>query len=121
MDDFPETRVLINILNREIDNKLEIYFASNVNAPKVEQLKKNSCASLYYYNEEIMKNMILFGKLEFVTDRTLKDQLWHDSFGEYCKNGKEDESYGILKFIPIGCKYYIYESGGSQKRNAGKF
>jgi general stress protein 26 len=121
LDNFPETRGMINILNKQIDDRLDLYFASDVNSPKVEQLRKNSCASLYYYNEKIMKNMILFGKLEVVTDKALKDKLWHDSFWDYYKNGKDDKSYGILKFIPTGYKYYIYESGDSQVKNEGKF
>jgi general stress protein 26 len=121
LDNFPETRALINALNMEIDDKLEIYFASDANAPKVEQVKKNNCASLYYYNEGIMKNMILFGKLEIVTDKTLKDKLWRDDFLQYYKNGKDDEQYGVLKFIPTGYKYYVYESGISQMKYEGKF
>jgi general stress protein 26 len=120
LDNFPETRALINILNRSIDDKLEIYFASDSSASKVEQLKKDERASLYYYNEKIMKNMILFGKAEVVTNKTLKDKLWHDSFWEYYKDGAEDKSYGILKFTPIAYKYYIYESAVSQKKIEGK-
>jgi general stress protein 26 len=121
LDNFPETRALINVLNKEIDDKLEIYFASDANAPKFEQLKKNSCASLYYYNEGIIKNMTLFGKAEVVTDKTLKDKLWHESFWDYYKNGKDDKQYGVLKFIPTGYKYYVYENGCTQIKNEGKF
>jgi general stress protein 26 len=64
--------------------------------------------------------MILFGKLEVVTHKALKDKWWHDGFGEYHKNGKDAESCGVLKFIPTGYKYYIYESGDSQRKNEGK-
>jgi general stress protein 26 len=120
LNNFPETRALINVLNREIDDKLEIYFVSDINAPKVEQLKKNSDASLYYYVAANMKNMILFGKLEVVTDKSLKDKLWQDSFLEYYEKGKDDEQYGVLKFIPTGYKYYTYEAGDYRK-NEGKF
>jgi general stress protein 26 len=120
-DNFPETRALINILNKELDEKLEIYFVSDINSPKIEQLKRNSRASLYYYASEIMKNMILFGDLKIVTEKSLKDKLWQDSFLEYYKDGKDDKSYCVLKFIPTGYKYYIYESGHSQKKVEGKF
>jgi general stress protein 26 len=68
-----------------------------------------------------MRNMILFGNLEVVTDKSLKDRLWNDAFLEYYKNGKNDELYGVLKFIPLGYKYYVYESGDSQVKNEGKF
>jgi general stress protein 26 len=121
LDNFPETRGVLNILNREVDDGLELYFASDINSPKVEQLKKNSCASLYYYDGNNMKNMTLFGKLKAITDKALKVKLWRDSFAGYYKNGKDDESYCILKFTPTGYKYYVYESGDSRKKNEGKF
>ncbi|MDR2769295.1 MAG: pyridoxamine 5'-phosphate oxidase family protein [Puniceicoccales bacterium] len=119
LDNLPETRALINILNREMDDMLEIYFVSDVNAPKVVQLKKNSSASLYYYLAESTKNMILFGKLELVADKSLKDKLWRNDFLPHFKNGKNDASYGVLRFIPTGYKYYTYEAAGARK-NEGK-
>ncbi|MDR0393265.1 MAG: pyridoxamine 5'-phosphate oxidase family protein [Puniceicoccales bacterium] len=97
LDNFPETRALINVLNREINDVLEIYFVSDANAPKFVQLKKNSSASLYYYLTESMKNMILFGKLELVADKSLKDKLWRNDFLPHFKNGKNDESYGLFR------------------------
>jgi general stress protein 26 len=119
LDNFPETRALENSLNKNLDERLEIYFATGTDSPKIEQLKRNSSASLYYYLEGSMRNMTLFGKLEVVTDKALKDKLWLDSFQEYYKNGKEDESYGILRFIPTGYKYYSHENG--LLKNEGKF
>jgi general stress protein 26 len=120
LGDFPETRALDNCFNREIDDKLEIYFCCDVDSPKVEQLKKNSRASLYYYVAENMNNMILFGRLELVTDKSLKEKLWKDDLLEYWEDGKEDKKYGVLKFVPTGYKYYSYGAGCSQK-NEGKF
>jgi general stress protein 26 len=109
LDNFPETRALDNVLNMEIDDKLEMYFTCDFDSPKVEQLKKNSSASLYYYVVGSWKNMILFGKLELITDKLLRDKLWRTDFLQYYKNGKDDEHYGILRFVPTGYKYYPYE------------
>jgi general stress protein 26 len=124
LENFPETRVLLNSLNRRIDEKLDIYFASGNDSPKFEQLKRNSNASLYYYvgftASDSMKNMILFGNFEIVTDKAIKDALWSDDFLEYYKDGKEDEQYGILKFISTGYKYYCHENG-TPKKCEGKF
>jgi general stress protein 26 len=112
LDNFPETRALDNTLNKGIDDELKIYFTCGTDSPKVKQLKKNNSASLYYYAPGNYKNMILFGKLELVADNLLKDKLWRDEFLRYYKNGKNDEQYGILKFIPTGYKYYSYGAGG---------
>jgi general stress protein 26 len=111
LDNFPETRALDNVLNREIDDRLEIYFLGDSDSPKVEQFKKNSNASLYYYVVESWKNITLFGQLELVTDKSLKDKLWLDDFLRYYKNGKDDKRYGIYKFTPTAYKYYPYEAG----------
>jgi general stress protein 26 len=111
LDNFPETRALDNVLNREIDDRLEIYFLGDSDSPKVEQFKKNSNASLYYYVAGSWKNMVLFGKLELVTDKSLKDKLWLDDFLRYYKNGKDDKRYSIYKFTPAAYKYYPYEAG----------
>ena len=115
LENFPETRVLSNWFNRNIDEKLDIYFASHIDSPKFEQTSKNGNASLYYFIDKSMKNMTLFGKVEVVNDKALKDRLWNDKLLEYFPDGKESELYGVLKFIPTGYKYYDFESEGSPK------
>jgi general stress protein 26 len=112
LDNFPETRALDNVLNKEVDDRLEIYFTGAPDSPKVRQFKKNSNASLYYYATGSWKNMTLFGKLELVTDKPLKDKLWVNDFRQYYENGKDDEGYGVFRFIPTGYKCYPYEEGG---------
>ena len=120
LENFPETRVMSNEFNRNIDENLSIYFACGTNSPKFDQVIKNSVASLYYFIAENMKNMILFGKVEIINDKSLKDILWKDDLRQYFPGGKEDELYGILRFVPIGYKYYIFTDGAFQKIE-GKF
>jgi len=110
LENFPETRVLSNWFNRNIDEKLDIYFASHIDSPKFEQTSKNGNASLYYFIDKSMKNMTLFGKVEVVNDKALKDRLWNDELLEYFPGGKEDTLYGVLKFVPTGYKYYDFET-----------
>jgi general stress protein 26 len=66
---------------------------------------------LYYYVVGGFKNITLFGRLELVTDKLLKDKLWMDDFLQYYKKGKDDECYGIFRFISIKYKCYLYEDG----------
>jgi general stress protein 26 len=94
-----------------VDDKLEIYFATDTDSPKMRQLEQNSNASLYYCIAENLKSMILFGRFEVLTDKLLKDRLWQDDFAQYYKNGKDDEQYAVLRFIPVGYKYYVYKDG----------
>ncbi|MDR2795033.1 MAG: pyridoxamine 5'-phosphate oxidase family protein [Holosporaceae bacterium] len=119
-ENFPETRALVNDLNKKIADIANLYFTSDIDSPKVEQIKKNSCASLYYFVPKTMKNMTLFGKFKLVTDKSLKDALWRDEFSKYYENGKEDEKYCVLNFIPTGYKYYTFKNGDYSK-NEGNF
>ncbi|GHU13103.1 hypothetical protein FACS189449_08010 [Alphaproteobacteria bacterium] len=121
LDGFPETRAMSNIINMNTDEELKIYFSSHANSPKVEQIKKNDNASLYYFVTENMKNVTLFGRIESVNDESLKNELWNEEFAQYYRDGKDDELYGILKFIPTGYKYYIYSADGVPEKIEGKF
>jgi general stress protein 26 len=118
---FPETRAMSNALNRSVADDLSIHFAAHTISPKFGQIEKNDNASLYYFIPENMKNMILFGKIEPVNDKSLKSKLWIDEFATYYKNGKDDELYGVLKFIPTGYKYYDHSSDGVTEKVEGKF
>ncbi|GHU00024.1 general stress protein [Alphaproteobacteria bacterium] len=121
LDCFPETRAMSNVINRNIGDDLNIYLSSHANSPKIEQIKRNSKASLYYFVTENMKNATLFGKIESVNDESLKNELWNEEFAQYYRNGKDDELYGILKFIPTGYKYYVYSATGIPEKIEGKF
>ncbi|GHT97855.1 hypothetical protein FACS1894126_2670 [Alphaproteobacteria bacterium] len=120
LDGFPETRAMSNIINMNTDEELKIYFSSQTNSPKVEQIKRNNNASLYYFVTENMKNVTLFGRIESVNDESLKNELWNEKFAPHYRNGKDDELYGILKFIPTGYKYYAYSSAGIPKKIEGQ-
>lgn len=106
LDDFPETRCMDNSFNKTINDNLNIYFACHANSPKEEQIKHNCKGSLYYVILDNMRNMTLFGKLQEVSDKSLKDSLWKESLAPYYQHGKEDPQYAVLKFIPTSYKYY---------------
>ncbi|GHT93297.1 hypothetical protein FACS1894122_08300 [Alphaproteobacteria bacterium] len=108
--------------NHNIFPKQKVHFFDcHTNSQKVEQIKRNGNASLYYLVPENIKNVTLFGKAESVDDKSLKDKLWKDEFAQYYKNGKEDELYEVLKFVPTGYKYYIYSADGVPEKIEGKF
>lgn len=112
LDGIPETRALSNEINKDIaDGKIELYFTTFSNSPKMAQIEKNGAASAYYYNIKDMKSITLFGKMEVVKDKTLKDKIWHDEFQNFYPKGKDDELYGVIKFTPMSYKYYIMDNG----------
>jgi general stress protein 26 len=109
LEKFPETRALDNCLNKKVGAELDMYFVCDADSPKVEQLKREANASLYYHGDcaedGSWGNMTLFGQLEIVKDKTIKDKLWNDDFLKYWEGGKDDEQYCVLKFVPTGYKY----------------
>lgn len=115
LNGFPETRCMDNSFNKAIDENLNLYFAYHTNSPKEEQIKHNCNGSLYYVVLNNMRNMTLFGNFQEVSDKSLKDSLWKESFAPYYQHGKEDPHYAILKFIPASYKYY-----DSMKKIEGK-
>lgn len=56
-----------------------IYFGAPINSQKVQNIRQNQNASICYYSGS--DSITLLGRVEFVTDNTLRKQLWH----EWCK------------------------------------
>lgn len=56
-----------------------IYFGAPLNSQKVQNIRQNPNASICYYSG--CDSITLLGRVEFVTDNTLRKQLWH----EWCK------------------------------------
>ena len=108
----PEVRALSNKINGNlVDDGVELYFTTFTNSPKIEQIRKNSDSSIYYYSVDDMRSVTLFGKIEVIDDKGLKDKIWRDEFKNFYPKGKDDELYGIIKFTPTSYKYYIMDNG----------
>lgn len=123
LENIPETRALMNLRNKKYFNNyknsyngnLDIYFATDINSPKMEQIRKNNNVSLYFYLEENMQNMTLFGKAEIITDREILSDFWQDDWLMYYPEGKNDKSYSILRFTPKSYKFYMLANGDYKK------
>lgn len=116
LDNIPEGRALDNTFNKnDLNAKFELYFKTHTTSPKIAQIKKNNKVSVYYFVVDGMQNMTLFGTLEIVNDKAIKNKFWKDEFSMYYPNGKDDELYGIIKFIPNAYKYYAIIDGDYKK------
>lgn len=112
----PECRALDNGFNKgELSEKFELYFTSYTNSPKIEQIKKDKRSSVYCYIPDNMQSITLFGTLEIINDKAIKDKFWKEEFSRYYPKGKDDESYGIIKFTTNKYKYYTMAEGNYKK------
>lgn len=102
---YPESRTLINTLNRNIDD-IFIYFITDKNSHKVQQIKQNPYTSLYYFDINTRKAVTLFGLTDILED-TRKKKFWDDSFTQYGYKDQDDDNYCILRFSIKSYKYYI--------------
>lgn len=106
LDGIPETRALANWFNQKDTNINALYFTTYAYSAKTEQIKKFNKSSIYYYSSKTMQSITLFGIVEIINDKKIKDSFWNDKLKNYYPKGKDDENYGLIKFTPKSFKYY---------------
>jgi general stress protein 26 len=47
------------------------------------------------------------GKIEILTDKSIKNAIWHDEWEMYYPDGKDSEDYAILRLEPSYVKRYF--------------
>ena len=106
----PEIRALLNLCNPKKYKKLEgktlfvegetltMYFTTNTSSKKVERIRNNHNAALYFCEPEAFKGICATGTIEEVTDQSFKEDLWQPGWFMYYHKGVKDPDYTILKF-----------------------
>ena len=116
--DAPDTRALINIRNAGIAphlveffaNTNRILFITNTSSDKIKQIRANSSASLYGYDNN-WTGLTLAGTIHEITDSETIDALWDDSWKNYYPDGKDGGDFSVLEFIPKNFKHYDGANG----------
>lgn len=82
-----------------------IYFGAPINSQKVQNIRQNHNASICYYSG--LDSITLLGRVEFVTDNTLRKQLWH----EWCKKTNaialNEYDFCPMKFTTTEATFWI--------------
>jgi len=109
-DGKPEIRALLNLCNPKkyknlagktlIQNgeDLTLYFTTNTSSKKVERIRNNHNAALYFCEPNLFRGVCLSGIIEEVTDQKFKEDLWQTGWTMYYHEGKTDPDYTVLKF-----------------------
>ncbi|GHU26705.1 pyridoxamine 5'-phosphate oxidase [Bacilli bacterium] len=113
---FPEARAIENLRSSKLYPKNKILFEDNLNlylstgatSSKIGQIKSNNKVSIYCFDPEKHSAISLFGKVEIVADKKLKDAFWpaDGSWDSFFKDGKDDKDYCIIKFVAESYKFY---------------
>lgn len=115
-DGFPQTRVMANLRNKEQSPGLVEVFAQHSKdfliylttceaTSKIEQIKANPKASVYYCKVNESLGLMLAGQIEIITDENLKEQLWQDWWKDYYP----DKKYTLLRLLPDFAKGWYKE------------
>jgi len=107
-DDYPLTKAVVPGKYRESIN--EMYFCTNTSSKFATAINKNPKANVYFYTRKLIwKGCMLKGKMEIVSDITLKEKYWQNKFkNAYPKKSYTDPDFCVLKFIPEAGRFYSW-------------
>jgi len=105
-DGFPNMKAMLAPRKRE--GLEEFWFTTNTSSMRVGQFKKNSKASIYFYEKGRFnyQGVMLIGEIEVLTDAKSKEMIWHIGDTMYYKKGVTDPDYCVLKFTAKSGRYY---------------
>lgn len=107
-DGYPLTKAVVPGKIRQTLN--EMYFCTNTSSKFASEIAKNPKASVYFYSRKLVwKGCILKGKMEIVSDLTIKEKYWQKKFkNAYKEKSYLDPDFCVLKFTPITGRYYSW-------------
>jgi general stress protein 26 len=105
-DGFPNMKAMLS--PRKRNGLKEFWFSTNTSSNRVEQYRKNSKASIYFYEKLFYRysGALLIGTMEVLEDAASKEMLWKRGDTMYYPKGVTDPDYCVLKFTAQECKYY---------------
>jgi len=107
-DGYPLAKAVVPGKHRESIN--EMYFCTNTSSKFADEINKNPKASVYFYTRKLIwKGCMLKGKMEIVSDLTVKAKYWQNKFkAAYPQKSYTDPDFCVLKFIPESGRYYSW-------------
>lgn len=91
----PRARVMETF---EPEKDFVIWMGTNPKSRKVQQIKKNSKATMHFFDRSKMGYVSLMGNAFIVNDNEIKSQKWKKAWEQFYKNQTDD--YMLIKFIP---------------------
>jgi len=107
-DGYPHTKAVVPGKHRESIN--EIYFCTNTSSRFAVEIKGNTKASVYFFTRGLIwKGCLLKGKMEIVSDITIKEKYWQNKFkSAYQEKSYTDPDFCLLKFTPETGRFYSW-------------
>jgi len=102
-DGFPSIKAMMNIKH---EGMKKIWLSTNTSSKRVQQLKKDNRACVYYVDESNFKGLMLTGTIQILQDLQSKQMLWGEGSEKYYPLGVEDPDYSVLYFTAHRGNYY---------------
>lgn len=102
-DGFPNIKAMLNLRHEGLK---QIWFSTNTSSKKVQQLKKDKRACVYYVDEKNFRGLMLIGTVDILQNIESKKMLWSEGAEVYYPLGVEDPDYSVLRFTARRGNYY---------------
>jgi len=117
-DGFPHTTAMNNLrcaseypslreLYEDQDNELLLYLSTSMYSDKMACIQANPKVSVYFCIPNQFTGLMLGGRIEVITDRTLKNRIWQQGWTIYYPNGPEGPEYGVLRLAPTMARGWL--------------
>ena len=100
---YPNIKAMLNLKHEGLK---KIWFSTNTSSKRVQQLKKDNRACVYYVDESEFKGLMLIGTVEILQDLASRKMLWSEGAEVYYPQGVEDPDYSVLGFTALRGNYY---------------
>ncbi len=100
---FPNIKAMMNAKHEGIN---KIWLSTNTSSRRVQQLRKDNRACVYYVDDQDFKGLMLTGTVQILQDPKSRQMLWADGDERYYPLGLEDPDYSVLCFTAHKGNYY---------------
>ncbi|MFK5856995.1 MAG: pyridoxamine 5'-phosphate oxidase family protein, partial [Bacteroidota bacterium] len=80
------------------ENDFTVWFGTNSNSRKVEQIKKDPTVTLYYFDAKSQGYVVISGTAQLVNDSEKKEKYWKEEWKDYYPN--KGDNYLLIKVTP---------------------
>ena len=107
-DGYPFVKAVVPGKYRELID--EMYFCTNTASKFTAEISNNPKTCVYFYSRKLIwKGCMLKGKMEIVSDISVKKKYWQNKFKDaYSEKSYTDPDFCVLKFIPKTGRFYSW-------------
>lgn len=103
-DGFPVSKAML--APREREGLKVFWFTTNTSSNKVQYLRKNPKASIYFVDQRFFRGVSLSGTMEVLETSEAKERVWRLGDRVYYHKGITDPDYCVLKLTVQKGRYY---------------